>query len=408
MSAARVMARLDMLAELTSETQALTRLYLTPSHHAAIEAVRGWMEEAGLQPSLDPAATLVGRRPAADPNAPMLLIGSHLDTVRDAGRYDGALGVVLAIEAMERLRGTALPFSVDVLAFGDEEGSRFPVTLTGSRTVAGTFDPASLDAHDLDDVTLGDALRRFGCDPDAIPAAARRPERTLAYLEAHIEQGPVLEAMGRPVGVVTAIAGASRFQVAVLGMAGHAGTVPMHLRRDALAGAAAMLLTIEGLAGRTPGLVATVGRIEARPGVGNVIPGEVRFSIDVRHAQDSVRAAAVRALESELRAIADTRGLRVEMGRSYDEPAVPCDPALIAAMQAAAGRCGVEAPLLPSGAGHDGLAMAALCPVAMLFVRCECGISHHPAESVDTADVAVALDVLTELVRSFPTLERRP
>ena len=404
-AAREVMARLDELGRVSDEAHALTRLYLSPAHKAAVGLVGGWMEQAGMSVHLDAAATLVGRWEGdAGPGAPTLLLGSHIDTVRDAGKYDGNLGVVAAIAAVDQLRkdGTRLPFAIEVLAFGDEEGARFPVTLTGSRAVAGTFDPRTLDAVDPDDVTLADALRRFGCDPARIAAAARRPaDGILGYVELHIEQGPVLEAEGLPVGVVSAINGASRFAVRVGGQAGHGGTVPMRLRRDALAAAAEMIVAVDGRARGTEDLVATVGIIDNRPGAANVISAEASFTIDIRHPDDAVRADAIRAMDEDLHAIADRRLVRVALRRTYDAAAATCAPGLTARLEAAVARQGVRPRRLPSGAGHDGLALVNLCPIAMLFVRCKGGISHNPAESITREDAGVALDVLVDFLRDL-------
>jgi allantoate deiminase len=398
---AEVMARLNALAEFTETPGRLTRLYLTPEHKAAALQVRAWMEEAGMTAHTDAVGNVVGRYEGGEPDAPTLLMGSHIDTVRDAGKYDGNLGVVAAIQAVAELhaRGERLPFAVEVLAFGDEEGVRFPVTLTGSRAVAGILDPAALDARDAGGVSVREALQRFGCNPFEIPNMPRRKEGVLGYVEVHIEQGPVLEAEGLPVGVVTAINGASRFIIDVVGVAGHAGTVPMNLRRDALAAAAEMVLAVERTALETLDLVATVGRVEARPGAVNVIPAGARFTIDIRSPSDAVRKAAVARLEQEFREIARRREVEAGLERSYDEAAAVCAPWLIEQLEAAVTRCGVRPLRLPSGAGHDGLAMVTLCPIAMLFVRCEGGISHNPAESITAEDAEVAVRVLLDFSR---------
>jgi allantoate deiminase len=398
---AEVMARLDALAGFTETPGRLTRLYLTPEHKAAALQVRAWMEEAGMMAHTDAVGNVVGRYEGGEPDAPTLLMGSHIDTVRDAGKYDGNLGVVAAIQAVAELhaRGERLPFAVEVLAFGDEEGVRFPVTLTGSRAVAGILDPAALDARDAGGVSVREALQRFGCNPFEIPDMPRRKEGVLGYVEVHIEQGPVLEAEGLPVGVVTAINGASRFIIDVVGVAGHAGTVPMNLRRDALAAAAEMVLAVERTALETLDLVATVGRVEARPGAVNVIPAGARFTIDIRSPSDAVRKAAVARLEQEFREIARRREVEAGLERSYDEAAAVCAPWLIEQLEAAVTRCGIRPLRLPSGAGHDGLAMVTLCPIAMLFVRCEGGISHNPAESITAEDAEVAVRVLLDFLR---------
>lgn len=397
-AAARVMARLAELARHSAEPDALTRLYLTPEHEAAATAVAGWMREAGLAVTGDAVGTVLGRRPGSEPGARTLILGSHIDTIRNAGRFDGTLGVVVAIEALASLQrqGIALPFAVEVAAFGDEEGVRFPHTLAGSRALAGTFDPAALDGVDADGVTLAEALHRSGRDPGAIAALARRPEAVLGYLEVHIEQGPVLEHKDLPVGVVTAIAGASRLRVDVGGTAGHAGTVPMALRRDALAAAAEMIGHVEAVALADPAIVATVGQIEARPGAVNVIPGAVRFTVDLRSPDDGARRDALSRLETDLAACAARRGVTLAITPFYDVAAAPCAPAFQAAFARAVARQGLRVHHLPSGAGHDGLAMASLCPIGMLFVRCAGGISHNPAESITEADAGVAVRVLID------------
>jgi allantoate deiminase len=401
---ARVMQRLDELATCSSEAGALTRLYLTPEHGRAVAMVRDWMETAGMSTELDDAGTLIGHYAGRRPDAPVLLLGSHIDTVRNAGRYDGNLGVVAAIEAVAALHeaGDVLDFAVEIAAFGDEEGVRFPVTLTGSRSLAGTFEPANLGAVDKAGVSLRQALLDFGCDPDGVASLGRDPARTLGYVEVHIEQGPVLEAEDLPVGVVTAINGASRFKVDVTGKAGHAGTVPMTLRQDAGAAVAEMILAVESLATGSADLVATVGNCEFRPGAVNVIPASAHFTVDIRSPDDAHRLAAIAELTARFETIAARRRVRLDLAKTYEEPAARCDPRLAAEFEATLTGMGLPVRLLPSGAGHDGLAMVALCPIAMLFVRCRDGISHNPAEAVRTDDVATAVAVLTGFLRRLP------
>lgn len=396
-----LMNRLDTLARFSDEEGALTRLYLSPSHRQAAEVVRLWMEEAGMSALIDAAGSVVGRYDGASCGVPTLLIGSHIDTVRHAGKYDGNFGVLAAIEAVRRLHGEArrLPFAVEVLAFGDEEGARFPVALTTSRAIAGTFDPATLDAHDPTGMSLAEALAEFGGNPAAIPTLARDRQKVLGYVELHIEQGPVLEARALPVGVVSAIAGAARFSVTVHGLAGHAGTVPMTLRFDALAAACEMALAIERIARSGTDLVATIGQIEARPGAVNVIPGEARFSIDLRSPTDAARIQAAEAIATELDAVAARRIVHVSLTKTYEALAAVSSPWLTDALEAAVARAGIPPLRLPSGAGHDGLAMIALCPIAMLFVRCKGGISHNPAESITAADAECAVSILGDFLR---------
>ncbi|MEW6644864.1 MAG: allantoate amidohydrolase [Pseudomonadota bacterium] len=400
---ARVMARLEALAALTDEPGALTRLYLSPAHRRAADTLVGWFSEIGVSASIDAIGNVVARYEGQAPGAPALIIGSHIDTVRNAGKYDGNLGVIAGLVVVEELarRGERLPFAIEIVAFGDEEGVRFPVTLSGSRALVGAFDPVSLDAQDQDGVALRQALAAFGCDPAGIGAIARKPQDVLGFLEVHIEQGPVLEAEHLPVGIVTAINGATRLAIELRGVAGHAGTVPMALRRDALACAAAGLVAIEELARRQDGLVATVGRIEAKPGAVNVIPGEVRFTIDVRSSDDAQRQAAVAQIRERLTAIASDRGIAVAIATTHEAGACACDPVIIAEVEQAVVRQGVRPLRLPSGAGHDTMAVAALCPVGMLFVRCAGGISHNPLEQITAEDADMAMRVLLDAVRHF-------
>lgn len=401
-----VMARLDELALISSDPGASTRLYLTREHKAAAMLVQSWMEQAGMTAHRDAAGSVVGRYPGTGENTKTLIIGSHIDTIRDAGRFDGNLGVVVGIAAVAQLaaRQIRLPFAIEVVAFGDEEGVRFPVTLTGSRALAGTFDPATLDAADESDLTLRSALTAFGCDPQAVQGLARRREDTLGYVEVHIEQGPVLERENLPVGVVTAINGATRVQVTVEGEAGHAGTVPMRYRHDAFLAAAEMALEIERIALATAHLVATVGSVEVRPGVVNVIPARAAFTIDVRSSHDAARRDALAALERACGGIAVRRGVRIAMVPTYDEPAAPCAPFIMDALARAVETLGLPALRLPSGAGHDGLAMATLCPIGMLFVRCAGGISHNPAELVTANDAGLAVAALVAFLHELAAM----
>jgi allantoate deiminase len=403
--AARIMARLDQLATISASPGQITRLYLTKEHRTAAELISTWMREAGLVAEIDAAGTVVGRAEGSIAGARTLLIGSHIDSVRNAGRFDGCLGVVLAIEVLAELKrlGRALPYPVEALAFGDEEGVRFPRTLTGSRALAGVLSSDALEVEDTDGTTMGAALRSFGCDPGKLASLAREPGSVLGYVEVHIEQGPVLEKEGLAVGVVTAISGASRLQIEVTGKAGHAGTVPMPQRRDALAGAAEMVLAVERTARQTAGLVATVGRIQALPGAVNVVPGGAAMTLDIRSPVDRTRRLGLRHIEQEFRAIARRRQLSVRLEETYAEPSATCDQRIIGHFTAAAEALGHAAFGLPSGAGHDGLAMAKLCPIGMLFVRCKGGISHHPDESVKADDVEIAARTLMAFLERFST-----
>lgn len=332
------------------------------------------MRGAGMEVREDAAFNLIGRLPSRNPRARCLVLGSHLDTVRNAGKYDGPLGVLLGIAVAERLRGEALPFHLEVVGFSDEEGVRYQTTYLGSRGMCGMLRKADLSR-----------IEEKGLEK------ARRPRREfLAYLEAHIEQGPVLEALDRPVGVVTAIAGQTRIRGSLTGRAGHAGTTPMHLRKDALCGTAEIVLAAEKL-----GVLATVGEFEIERGASNVIPGFVRFTVDVRDAKDEKRTAACRRLRGIAESVARRRGLGLEWETVQETPTAPMDAGLTRLLRKAAG---AGAPALPSGAGHDAAVFSGICPTAMLFVRCKGGVSHHPEESVQASDVAEALDVLVRAV----------
>ncbi len=398
-----LMARLDALAAFSDVPGTVTRLYLSPSHRAAIDAVCGWMRDAGLTVTVDPLGTITGRLEGAAPGLPALMLGSHIDSVRDAGRYDGTLGVLSAIAAAGTLarRPERLPFALEVAAFGDEENVRFPTTLLSSRALAGVVDPAELVAEDDHGVTVREALRAAGFDPDRIGEARRRPEDLLAYVELHIEQGPVLEAEGLALGVVDAINGRVRLDVTVEGTAGHAGTVPTTLRRDALTAAAEMVLAVEQAAREDTAIVATVGTLKVEPGASNVIPGRVRFSIDLRSATDGVRDAAAVGLQATIAAIGDRRGVGVSLSEPYRSPATPCDPRLIDALSETIERLGQRPRRLGSGAGHDAMAMAAICPVGMLFLRCAGGISHNPAEAITVDDADLAVRALIDFAERF-------
>lgn len=375
----------------------LFRAYLTPGYRASQARVREWMREAGMHVSVDPAANLVGRYDGSDPDAPCLIIGSHLDSVPNAGCYDGPLGVMLGIEVVAALSaaGRRMPFHVEVYAFGDEEGSRFPAAMLTSRAVAGTLDEAQLDIADADGIRLCDA----GVDVSRFSAAAKPHGSVIAYFEAHIEQGPVLEARGLSVGTVTGIAAQLRYSVTVSGQAGHAGTTAMALRRDALAGAADMILFAErfALLDQTD-LVATIGKIEVTPGAPNVICGCVSFSLDVRCGDQQHRDRAAEAILREFRQIAAARNLGVMADLVHDLPASPSDPVLMDLLDDVQEAIGIRPLRLVSGAGHDAMVMAALAPTAMLFIRCRDGISHNPAEYVEIADVDVALRVMLGFV----------
>ena len=341
---------------------------------------------------------------ATGPGLPCLMLGSHYDTVRDAGKWDGPLGLLTAISCVADLnrRGRRLPFAVEVVGFADEEGVRFASTLLGSRAVAGTFVESALNARDRDGVSMREAMVTFGLDPEHIGAAARARRELHAYVELHIEQGPVLEQQNLAVGVVTAIAGATRLAAKLTGMAGHAGTVPMAMRRDALAGAAECICMVEEFCKTdAAGLVGTVGYIDAMPGATNVIPGLVSFTLDIRAPTDPHRKMAVADIVRRIEAIAKRRNLALQLDVTHENRTVPCAPWLKAQVADAVAAEGFGVFELPSGAGHDGMAMIDIADVAMLFVRCRGGISHNPAEHVETADADAGARVLLRLVENF-------
>ena len=399
-AAQRMMERLDALAIHTDEPGKITRLYLSPAHHAAIETVMRWFREAGLSPQIDAVGTIHARHEGNMPGLPALIIASHIDTVRDGGKYDGALGVLAGLAVVEELRrtGKSLPFALEIMAFGDEEGVRFPATLSGSKAVAGTFDPVALEGRDRDGLSMREALKAFGLDPEGIAAIARPKSSVLGYLELHIEQGPVLQAAQQPLGIVSSIASIQRLSVTVTGEAGHAGTVPMAYRKDALAGAAMMIYAVETIARDTEGLVATVGRIDAKPGAVNVIPGEVGFSLDIRAPEDEARRDGVNRIVGALQAIAGERGLSLSIAAGYEEEAAKCHPAIQQALAKAIRSLGHEPITLPSGAGHDAMAFVDLCPMGMLFLRCKDGISHNPAEFITGEDGEIAVAAMLAFV----------
>ncbi|HKV88353.1 MAG TPA: allantoate amidohydrolase [Candidatus Dormibacteraeota bacterium] len=388
-----VMERCDVLANCSEEAEGLTRPFASEAMRQAQDYVSRWMREAGMTVRRDNIGNLRARY-EGDGEA-TLLLGSHLDSVRRAGKYDGPLGVMVGLAAVQRLRDSRrrLPFSIELIAFADEEGLRFGSTYLGSRAVAGTFDLLDLDHTDAGGTTMADAIRAFGGDPARI-AEDREQGHVLGYCEVHIEQGPVLEARGLQVGVVSGIAGQNRFRLTFTGEAGHAGTVPMDRRRDALVVAAMYVIAVEHEARNLPGLVATVGDLRVPGGAANVIPGRVELSLDVRHVEDGLRLAACERLIAQAHALAGNRGVTAGVRPLTEDAAVPCAPRLVSLLSEAVEASGHELITLPSGAGHDGVAMSSLTDIGMLFVRCKGGISHSPAESVETADVAVAIDVL--------------
>jgi allantoate deiminase len=402
-AAARLLERCDAVASFSEQPGRITRRFLSAPVGPLHERLAGWFREAGMTVRTDAVGNLIGRRPASEPPegrpAKTLLIGSHIDTVPDAGRYDGVLGVLAGLALVELLDGRRMPYAIEVIAFSEEEGVRFATPYIGSLAAAGRFDPALLAKTDAAGVTLEQAIRGFGLDPAGIPAAAYRPDDLLAYFEIHIEQGPVLESQNLPVALVEAIAGQSRLWVSFHGQAGHAGTCPMEHRRDALAAAADLVTDVERTARTTPGLRATVGCLSVEPGATNVVPGRARMSLDVRHADDSVRLRALGDLIRNAQAYAQVRRLGFEIESRTDQPAVPADRRLGDLLADCLGDAGLPALRMLSGAGHDAAVMASVAPMCMLFVRSPGGISHHPDEAVNAPDVAAALEVGLRFLR---------
>jgi allantoate deiminase len=399
-----IVGRINRLAAISETPDNLTRIFLTPEHRRAADLIMTWMIEAGMSAHLDAIGNVCGRYEGERPGLPCLMLGSHYDTVRDAGRWDGPLGLITAISCVANLhrRGRRFPFAIEVTGFADEEGVRFASTLLGSRAVAGTFNERVLASTDSAGISMREALVRFGLEPDHIGAAVRVRTELLAYVELHIEQGPVLEAKGLPVGVVSAIAGATRLAARLNGMAGHAGTVPMELRRDALAGAAECISRIEELCLTDEGgLVGTVGYIHATPGATNVIPGEAHFTIDLRAPTDVHRKRAVSDIVRQIEAIAKRRNLELQLDVTHENRTVPCAPWLKTQVAGAVAAEGYPVFELPSGAGHDGMAMVDIADVAMVFVRCRGGISHHPDEHVEVGDADAGARVLLRLIENF-------
>lgn len=390
-----VLTRCDVLASCSEEPGRLTRTFLRPPMRDAHGHLRRWMTAAGLQVRVDAVGNMIGRLPGRSADARVFVVGSHVDTVPDAGKYDGILGVLLGIASAQALAGGSFARTLDVIAFSEEEGVRFRTPYLGSLAVCGRLTPDLLARTDADGVTVADAIRAFGLDPAGIPAAAYAPGEVTGYFEPHIEQGPVLEALDRSLGVVKAIVGQSRFWLRFVGRAGHAGAQPMHLRRDALAAAAEFVAVVESTAKTTDGLRATVGCLTVAPGAVNVVPGDARLSLDARHADDAFRGEFANELLKRAASIADRRHMRFESESVTDESATPMDLGMTDRLAAAVGAC---AHHLVSGAGHDAAVMARICPVAMLFIRSPGGISHHPDESVRREDVRAALDVMVRFL----------
>jgi allantoate deiminase len=395
--AARIIARCREIAACTEVPGEITRLFLTPPMHEVHALLRGWMEAAGMTVSVHAIGNLRGFWPGLKPGGPRLLIGSHLDTVPNAGAFDGILGVVLGVSIIEELKGQLLPFAIEVIGFSEEEGVRFSKPFLGSLALVGRLDAETLARTDRNGISVRHAIQAYGLDPAQLPAVALADE-AFAYLEIHIEQGPVLESEDTSLGIVEALVGQTRMELIFTGQANHAGTTPMHLRHDAMAAAAEWIVAVEAYASSQNGLVATVGKMEAAPGAGNVIAGKVTASLDVRHADDSAREASVIAILRLAETAASRRGVHVTSSKQLEQPAVPLDPHLTNLLNEAAAQAGFPARRMTSGAGHDAMILAPRIPSAMLFLRSPGGLSHHPDETVLPQDVEAALATAMEFL----------
>lgn len=407
--ASEVIQRCLKLAFFSEDANSTRRTFLSPPMHEGHQEIARWMEPLGAQVRIDAAGNSRAVYPAEQPNAPRLLIGSHLDTVPNAGAYDGILGVVLAVALLEELRGRRLPFAIEVVGFSEEEGVRFGTPFIGSRALVGRLDEELLGVQDARGISVREAIKEFGLNPAEVSQAEVQSD-TLGYFEFHIEQGPILEKLNLPLAAVEGIAGQSRLELVFLGRTNHAGTTPMHLRCDAIAGAAEWIGVVERLAMETSGLVATVGKIEAKPGAANVIAGEARLTLDVRHISDEIRVQAVEDLIRQANGLAARRGLTVRESPLLNQPAVAMDPFFIGQIEQAIVQTGCKPHRMVSGAGHDAMILAEKVPSAMIFLRTPGGISHDPAESVlqDDVEKAIACGLhLLDRLASSPDFYKR-
>ncbi len=397
----RIIEQAARLAQWSETPDGLTCTYMTPTHRAVAAELRDMMRAAGMATEIDAAGNVVGRYASANPAAKTLIVGSHYDTVRNAGRYDGRLGVLTALVLVEHLHGSGyrLPFHLEMIAFSEEEGVRFSTPYIGSSAVSGKFRLDMLDRRDADGIRMADVIREAGFDPQSIPSLARRPQDLLGYLEVHIEQGPVLLHEDLPVGIVTSITGSVRHQIAVAGTAGHAGTVPMAMRHDAAAAAAELVLYVERRCSAVPTLVGTVGQLAVPNGATNIIPGRCELSLDMRAGDDATRDAAVADVRAEIGRIAERRGVSIEATEVARGNNVPCSPVMQQLLADAIARSGLPVRHLPSGAGHDAMKFEGVTDLGMLFVRCgNGGISHSPLETITAADADIAARVLLDAV----------
>jgi allantoate deiminase/N-carbamoyl-L-amino-acid hydrolase len=403
---AQCMAMAERLARFSEQPDGLTCSYLTPTHLATAAQIREWMLAAGLETQTDAVGNVIGRLYSSEADAKTLIVGSHYDTVVNGGKYDGRLGILLPIAVAGHLKrtGVALPFTLEIIAFAEEEGVRFKSTFLGSRAVVGKFHPAVLDSVDASGISMRAAMVYAGLNPDDISAAAHDPDSTLGFVEVHIEQGPVLLSENLPLGVVTSIAGSTRALVTVTGLAGHAGTVPMNLRQDAAAAAAELILFVEKRCSQSPGLVGTVGRLEVPGGAVNVIPGVCELSIDIRAPEDETRNSAYDDVVAASRQIAERRKVSFDIRKVLEVDSVPCSQSMQKRWAESIQRI-TAAPsvrYLPSGAGHDAMMMSELTEVGMLFVRCgNGGVSHNPAETMAASDAELASQVFADFLLNF-------
>ncbi len=401
----RILEMAETLARHSDQQGALTVSYLSDAHRAVAADLAGWMREAGMQVEIDALGNVVGRYPGREPGAPVLMTGSHFDTVRDGGKYDGRLGILLpiAVIAAMNARGERLGCSLEVVGFAEEEGLRYRSSFLSASALVGRFDESLLEREDADGVTMRDAMRSAGLPAtiDAIRGLARDASRLAGFVEVHIEQGPVLLGRGLPLGIVTSIAGSVRMSATVTGTASHAGTTPMTMRQDAAAAAAEMILALERRCSQAPTLVGTVGMLTVPNGATNVVPGRCEFSLDIRAGDDATRDAAVADVVRECEAIAVRRGVGLSLTTTMQVPCAPCSPRLADSLEACVRKAGVEPFRLPSGAGHDAMMMARLTEVCMLFVRCgNGGISHNPLETMTAGDAGLAAAVFLDFIRS--------
>ncbi len=396
-SAEKVMARCETMASCTDEKGKITRCYLCEGMNQVHNHLSSWMDQASLNPRCDNVGNLIGRRSSGS-DCRTLLIGSHIDSVPDGGRYDGILGVLIGLAVIEELQDSALPFHIDLIGFSEEEGIRFKMPYLGSSAIAGNFQPEWLERCDSNGLSMRDAIRNFCLDPDAISESAYPSEQVIGYIEPHLEQGPVLERSQSPVGIVSGIAGQSRLRLAFHGQAGHAGTTPMLGRHDALAMASAFVHRVHDVGCTTEGLRATVGSIQTYPNAPNVIASRVEVSLDVRHVDDPVREKAIETLKQLAEEYAKQHGGQFELLEESTQRAVGVDSELNSELSAAVQDIGIEPIHLMSGAGHDAVAMAKRFPISMLFLRHPGGVSHHPDERVEVEDVAVAIEVLKRFI----------